>query len=178
MILTPITLAEACFQPPSPNPLPDLLTGTYAALRPDGATISAIRQYVEKLADLGLSLGVEPVAEIDWHCTLLYSRVVHASYVPDKNLTHLAHFKEWKVFESKESKKKCLVMAVESKSILARHEYLMRTLGATYDFPDYIPHVTLSYNLGPDYQAKDPNDVFPPFNSPLVLADEYRMELD
>lgn len=43
--------------------------------------------------------------------------------------------------------KKCLVAKLNCPEFHKRHN-LMRDLGASYDYDEYIPHITLSYNAG------------------------------
>ena len=50
-----------------------------------------------------------------------------------------------------------LILCLDSEYLKQRHGLSM-ILGATYDFPDYKPHITLSYNLGAQY-IEVPQDI-------------------
>ena len=154
------------------QPMTLLKTGTYAAYRVSGESTRDIERFI---SESGIDLGPERVPSDEYHCTLLYSRLVHAGYVPSQTLSHRARFKEWKVFESKETKKRCLVMALECPTLIARHRELMRVLGATYDFDDYIPHVTLSYCMAPEWDG-DLSKI-PAFQGDIFLEGEYSQEI-
>ena len=53
-----------------------------------------------------------------------------------------------------------------------RHE-VGNALGATYDFPDYKPHVTLSYGIGSQYV-----DINQELSIPIVVSKEIVEDLD
>ena len=58
-----------------------------------------------------------------------------------------------KIFKQQNGKN-CLVTVLKSKDLTAHHETIMDKYGATYDFDTYIPHITLSYDIG-DLDAKN-----------------------
>lgn len=41
-----------------------------------------------------------------------------------------------------------LILLLHSPWLVMRHNELRRVHDATHDYPEYIPHVTLSYNIG------------------------------
>ena len=62
-----------------------------------------------------------------------------------------AKFKEWKIFDTAiGTTGKCLVMALESEELHEHHNMLRKKYGASYDFPEYIPHMTVSYSYDSD----------------------------
>lgn len=48
----------------------------------------------------------------------------------------------------------CLVLEVESKELTDRHNEIIKDYGASYDFPEYKPHITLSYDCGIGFDIK------------------------
>lgn len=97
-----------------------------------------------------------PIDPKDFHTTIAYSRkgipdvVDHEMKLPIK-----AKIKEWKIFPSANGKR-CLVAVVNSPELEDHHEVIHATYGATYDYPDYIPHITFSYDYG---SGKVPTDI-------------------
>ena len=55
----------------------------------------------------------------------------------------------WKIFPS-QSGKKCLVLAINSKSLQSTHKDIIKKYGATYDYETYVPHITVSYDYNSD----------------------------
>lgn len=52
------------------------------------------------------------------------------------------------VFNTQDNKR-CLVIKLESEYLTNRHKELMKNYPSlTYDYPEYIPHITLSYDIG------------------------------
>lgn len=74
---------------------------------------------------------------------------------------------------SGQSGENVLVMKLISQELQDRHNYLMETYGATYDFPVYHPHVTLSYNYTDNVAVG-----ISPFTNKIILGMEYVEDLD
>lgn len=92
------------------------------------------------------------------HVTLLYSR----KYLPDFkargkiepiNIKPL-EFNVWDSNGENDTKTKCLVLKFESKELKDLHNEYMDEYKATFDYPEYQPHVTLSYNIE-NYDARE-----------------------
>ncbi len=62
-------------------------------------------------------------------------------------------------------------MKLNAPSVVARHLQIMAQYGATYDFPVYSPHITLSY----DFSGEILN--LPVYNQPIFLDSEYVEDL-
>lgn len=151
--------------------------GTYAAVRFSDETKDAIAAYI-KDNDLPNPLGKDKM-----HCTLLYSRKHCPDYKPAGKIkpAWLGKPTGLEVFESRgkmrdEEPKRCLVLRFECKQLVARHELLMEEYDATYDFPEYKPHVTLSYDIG-DLDETELPDVVKAIKE-LEIVDEYGEDLD
>jgi len=113
-----------------------------------------------------------PITKDKIHITLLYSRKYLPKYFPAGRIEGVCSPKEFHVFPTFD-KKRALVLKVKSDWLLKRHEYLMTVHDATYDYPEYIPHITLSYDLGDMPEPQFPQDIKKQFR----LVEEYVEEL-
>lgn len=142
------------------------LKGTYVGVRFDKESIKTIKE-IQSLFKIP-----NPTPENDLHSTVVFSRneidfpIKTGIYEPIDPVVKFHVFKT-------QSGKRALVLKIDSEYLKQRHE-LANQLGATYDFPDYIPHITLSYDIG------EKNYSMKPFNleKSLVICDEYSEELD
>lgn len=149
--------------------------GTYAGAHFSPATVDALSQYC-KTHNIP-----NAIAPDKFHTTILYSR----KYCPDYKAAGkydpmlvgkaLGNFHVWKTSPSDPNAEKtnCLILPFDCPDLAARHKELMDTHGATYDYDEYKPHVTLSYNIG-DLDV----DSLPPFEGDIEIADEYQEDLD
>lgn len=71
----------------------------------------------------------------------------------------------------------CLVLKYDCQSLIDRHRYLMGKHGASYDYDDYIPHVTLSYNIGDNFDLSKLSDIKKDIPV-LVITQEYGQDLN
>jgi len=87
------------------------------------------------------SLNVQnPVEQDKLHCTIMYSRKpVPDAYTLLPFLPITAKAKGYAIFGE------CLVLLLESDALHELHKDTM-DMGATYDYSEYIPHITLSEN--------------------------------
>lgn len=140
--------------------------GTYAAVRFEGT-----EEKVKYLKNTGI-----PNVNEDLHCTILYSRKYCPNYKP-LDMTDGYYYEEaiaypdhLDIFKDKEGKN-CLVLILRSGWIVKRHKDLMKEHNATYDFPEYNPHITLSYDIG-DFDYKD-------IEKDLIKSDEfYKLDIN
>lgn len=136
--------------------------GTYVGAKFSGLTLDAIEQLQR---DLKVPF---PVPREKLHSTILYSRV-NVPYVPSSGSFKLADhgtLETWKT----ESGKSALVFKYTSDYLTYRHNYGI-SIGGTHDFPDYSPHITLSYDIG-ELKIEGTFDV------PIILDYEYTEPLD
>lgn len=132
--------------------------GTYVCVNFSDVTIEALNALVK---DLGIDEATRPD---DFHATVVYSR----KSIPWKKADELdieAKITGYTIFDTRDGKK-CLVLLIDSPWLHERFERAM-SLGATYDFPEYKPHITLSY----DYGDADAPETVPTF--PIVIASEH-----
>lgn len=138
--------------------------GTYAAVNFTDETLDLLVELQNKLK------LPNPTPRDKLHCTILYSRV-YVPFIPSDKEILLADSAWLEVFETRDNYN-ALVLRFDSDHLQFRH-MVGKALGATYDFPDYLPHVTLSYDIGSlkfDLNNK--------FETKLVAAGEYVEDLD
>lgn len=125
--------------------------GTYVAAKLSKDSQKALDEFVtqEKIPN-----AADPK---QYHSTVIYSR----KGVPDVHdykfaLPFEAKIKEWRLFDTQFGKSgKCLVAIMESPELEKAHKEIRETYGATHGFPDYHPHVTVSY----DYDGPLPSTI-------------------
>ena len=128
--------------------------GTYAAVKYDHATCNVIEEW-HKLHNIP-----NPVDASKLHSTLIYSRAPIAKE-HQKNLDEIElrsrgwRFMpdEFKLLPSSSDKgalNEVLVLTLKAPELVQMHDDLC-SKGATHDFDDYIPHVTLSYKVPLDF---------------------------
>ena len=138
-------------------------TGTYAGVRFDNDTVAALRQYIE---DNNIPNPVD-----DFHTTLLYSRKQLPKYQP---IQYDAPYKGTPTKAGRLGENgTAVVVMFDSPELSSRHEELMGEHGATYDYDEYIPHVTLSYDA-PDLDV----DGLTKPDFPINMTKEYSEQLN
>lgn len=114
--------------------------------------------------------GVNVVPMNELHCTIAYSRKEFLLDVDSKDI----------IIKPEQLKSKleplgddgAIVLKFESKEMIERFNHCIKK-GATYDYPKYQPHISISYN-GKDL---DLNKIKVP-NFDIILCDEKSEELD
>lgn len=142
--------------------------GLYACVKYDQATMDWIEQIGKKLRVPNL------ISQKDFHTTIQYSRADVPGYEVDGSMggkvanSGAISFEKFK----KPGEPSCLVMRFDSPVLQLRHDY-GRLLGASYDFPVYKPHITLSYDVPDDFYTGDDK-----FVHDLVIDREEASPLD
>jgi len=148
------------------NEIAKRVDGTYVGTVFDKDTRKAIKELMVELKVPNRT----PSARL--HSTIIYSR----KHAPDLKATEAiypikAKGKELHIFETRDGKR-ALVLKLDCPELIERHNEIMAEHQTTYDFPEYIPHVTLSYDcesFDPEsYKGKLPN---------LVIEGEYVEDL-
>ena len=113
----------------------------------------------------------------DIHTTIIYSTKFAEISELDDNMEDseiVAYPKDFHIFETFD-KKRALVLLLDCEYLNKRHEYLMSKYDLNYGYPEYIPHVTLSYDIG-DFDMKTLKDAkLPKF---LRILCEYQEDLN
>jgi len=117
--------------------------GTYAGYHYDKDGVALLSKYAK---DAKLPNPLDPAKT---HTTLLYSKKPCPNYEPLGKLESPIKCKinKMEVWPT-QSKKNALVVTLTAPDMCKRHKELMDEHGATYDFDEYKPHITLSYDIG------------------------------
>lgn len=143
--------------------------GTYAGVRFSDRTVQALIDYCDQ------NNIPNRLSEDKFHSTLLFSRKHLPDYVPKGryNKPMIGEFSKIECWPSQVDTN-CLIMRFKCESFKNRHKYLMNKHNATWDFENFLPHLTLSYDVPSDF---DPS-ILPPFEGPIEIVEEYCEELD
>ena len=119
------------------------ISGTYAAVKFNTDTNKAIHRYVH---DNKLPNAVRPD---QLHTTLIFSRTHMPAFVAVGKLSSAIRGvpTQLDVWNSAGGER-CLVLRYRCDALIERHNELMIAHNGTYDFAEYIPHITLSYDIG------------------------------
>jgi len=117
--------------------------GTYVSVKLDKKSVKELDTWA---TNTGIKNLIDPT---EYHATVIYSRkpVPNAAEY-DLKLPLDAKISNWKIFDTQQNTK-ALVGAIKSPALEKAHKDL-KAMGASHGFPDYQPHVTLSYNYGSD----------------------------
>lgn len=124
-------------------------------------------QTLDEIENLQRDLKVpNPVPRHKIHSTICYSRV-NVPYAVSTGSFEVATKGYLEIWDTQDGR--TLVLVLDSEYLKFRHQYA-RALGATHDFDDYTPHITLSYNVGPAHFEGE-------VQVPVVLDREYKEPL-
>jgi len=123
--------------------------GTYVGVRLSKESEDKVFDAIDKL-DVP-----DPVKRSEMHMTVIYSRKHLPDFEPRGKLDEPIKIKAKKldIFPSGDGGSNVLVVVMDAPDLVNRHEEVMDEHKATYDYPEYIPHMTLSYDCG-DFDAK------------------------
>lgn len=154
----------------------DSKRGSYAGVKFSDQTQTHLK---ELLAKLKVPTPIDPAK---FHTTVIYSRKYLPDYkaegklaVPYIGTATTADIWDWT--SKTGNKNKCLVIKYDCKQLIDRHEELMKTHGATFDYAEYIPHITLSYDIQDWNQLDELNDQLKQF-PPIEIVEEYQEDLN
>lgn len=122
--------------------------GTYAGIQFDDDTKDRIMQFIKE------NKIPNPIARDKLHTTLIYSRKYLPKYeaagkINPPWVAEPVDFDVWESQADKDGKKsRCLVMKIECTECTERHNEIMDEHKATFDYDEYRPHITLSYDIG------------------------------
>lgn len=143
------------------------LKGTYVALKvlPESA------KNIVKFCEFN-GIPVNPAEKL--HVTVLYSTKPH-QIVSDPDVMHSVQFTSYDLFDLRANEPdspKVLVAKIAAPSVVARHLQLMAEHDATFDYPVFLPHITISYNFTGNIAD------LPPLDVDILLGGEWSEELD
>lgn len=118
-----------------------------------------------------------PVATDDFHATIIYSKkspTTQLKVLGSLEEPETAKATKFHIFTTRDEKN-ALVIKLDSDFLKNRHKTLMREYELSYDFDEYIPHVTVSYDCGEfDIKNIDTNDII----EDLEIVLEYKENLN
>lgn len=85
-----------------------------------------------------------PNVNTDYHTTIIYSTRAMPKFKALGKVDYDTPLRSFKIFEGET---KVLVLVLDSPELVQRHKEIMKEYNGTYNFPEYIPHITLSYDL-------------------------------
>lgn len=145
--------------------------GTYAGVRFSKETKERLRQYGK---DNNIPCMLKPEY---MHSTLLFSRKYLPEYRAQGEIDppYKGTPKSLELWPTRDEKN-CLVLRYDCQDLVDRHHELMDKHQAMYDFDQFIPHVSLSYDVG----NIDVNKLPPmtDYVDELEIVEEYKDDLD
>ena len=150
--------------------------GTYAGVHFDYETKKRIQKYMRD------NKIPNPLPLHKLHNTLIYSRKYLPKFKAQGRLDKpwIGEIVEFDIFESQKDdngkKSKCLVLKFECAKCVDRHNEIMDEHGATFDYDEYTPHITLSYDIG-DFDVKALPDPAKEIGD-LNIVEEYQEDLN
>lgn len=125
-------------------------------------TCCAVKYSVETLDNLSSWLSANNIPNkidiADVHTTLLYSRVKMAELEMASSVDSVALCTTGCKFKPKEFKKfgSALVLVLDAPELVNAHRRMLDD-GATHDHAEYVPHVTVSYNVDDTFDVESLN---------------------
>ena len=147
-----------------------IATGTYAGVRFDQKTL-------EQLATFQSGSNIpNPLDPEKMHSTMVYSRNALPDYKSEGNISPVwkGTFKGFDIFGDEEEDEYCLVMLYDCPEMSAKFDDTMANHDATWDHDGFHPHITLSYDVGPDFNL----DNLPDYEGPINISSEYSEDLE
>lgn len=150
--------------------------GTYAAVSFSKDTIDGIKKYIKE-NDIPNHTKFDKM-----HTTLLYSKKYCPDYTPfgKFDTPMIGKGTGFEVWDSQADDDghvaKCLVMRYDCSELSKRHNELMKEHDAAYDFDEYKPHITFSYDINDG--ADIDHDELPKFSGKIEIVEEYGEDLN
>lgn len=106
------------------------------------------------------------------HCTVIYSKKPCPNFETDQSYYPMeGKFGGYDIFQTQDGQN-CLVILIDCPELMARNKEITDEHGATSDYDEYHPHITLSYNVG-DLDV----DKLPDYTYTIVIDHEYYQPL-
>jgi len=94
----------------------------------------------------------------DFHCTIIYSKKKFSGKIISDFEEIIVEKTSLGRFENKEKDENVVVLHLDNPKINSLHNFYMQNYDFKYDFPDYQPHMTLTY-FGKEINLEDLNDL-------------------
>lgn len=142
--------------------------GTYVGVKFSPATNRALVRFVRE------NRIPEPLPIDDFHTTVIYSKQPIPEFRALGDLSEPVKVpKAGRGFDLFGKEKNTLVITFSSSFLLRRFK-AARAFGGTTDYPQYRPHITLSYSVPNDYDV----NLLPIYDGPIEIISEYSDPLD
>ena len=141
--------------------------GTFAGVRFSPKTKKALSKYI---TDNNIP---NPVIASEFHATLLYSKKHCPDYEAAGKIDPMYKGKPGKFAIWGDDDESVLVLKFDCPELAARHKELMKEHDATFDYPSFKPHLTLSYNAE-GIKIKD----LPAFTATIEIVSEYSSDIE
>lgn len=146
-------------------------TGVYISAKFDDKSEKQIYNWISSQ-----NIGDATISPIkDYHCTVIYSRkdIPKDEWI-NEIVLYRAKPKALRIFPYDKGSH-CLVLELKSPSLEKLHKDIIK-LGATHDYPDYIPHVTIAYGIDSDFKID--NLQLPEFELIITEIKSEKLDLD
>ena len=114
------------------------IDGVYVAVKWDTKAMEQLAEYFHDKIP-------EPFPAKDMHTTLACSRTYFTHKL--SNDVFIAEIDKLHIFKNEKLGHTALVILLKSDSLSKRHEVIHQDENASYDFDEYKPHITLSYDV-------------------------------
>lgn len=145
--------------------------GTYIAVK-------FSRKTQNDLQKLAKELKIEDIVSREkMHCTIVYSTKAFKDFTIHGKMDEpwIGTPTKLEIFPT-QSGKRALVLRFDCKELTDRHNYFNEEYGAKYDFDEYKIHVTLSYDVGEEWQI--PKIDIKKIINEIEIVEEYYEELN
>lgn len=139
--------------------------GVYVAAKASKTTSNFIDNFIQAY-NIPFS---QKIIDYGKHVTLCYSRAPMNPFFINKRCDYLALPAGWHVFENNGNRD--LVLKLNSNKLVERWNYF-RSCGASWDYPEFTPHITFSYDIGDFDETR-----LPDYTGVIFLDEEYAEEL-
>lgn len=141
-------------------------SGIYCSAKPTQSTIDALNSFCAAYDVPNAISGKE------MHTTVIYSEQGNSQFqYQEKYETEIkAKFAGFDMFGAEND---VLVIKIKSPELQARHKSMMEEYDLSYNFDEYIPHITLSYDAA-DFDISKLDD----YHGDLMFSGEEANELD
>lgn len=139
------------------------MVGTFIGIRPTSESERDLRNFIK-------SLGL-PDPKFDLHVTVALHKTLTLN-IPTRSIEIYPEIQGFDLFGPE---KNCLVLKLNSPELEARHEELRARYQLPWDYEDYQPHLTLSYDFKgelpelPDFQIVLKNEYLEDFNTDCIV---------
>ena len=135
----------------------------------------------DKIKKLAIATKVaDRVPDEDLHTTVIYSRKHIGKFTPKGTIDppYVGIPTSFDIWDTRDGLR-ALVLEYDCKALKDRHKQIMKDYDATYDFPEYKTHFTISYDCGKDFSLDSIKDLkIKDFLDEIQINHEYYEDLN